>query len=128
MSAVTVNSAVTVAATLRATAGYLERHGWIPGCYYDATSLSFTPAACMVGAIGIVCYGGPVDAPAQMFDDPGFPQFEAALGFLEFFLLFEHDFVSAYEFNDTKGRQASEVVDMLRAAADAWELTRGGAA
>ncbi len=119
--------AVTPAVTLRSAAAYLARHGWIRGCYYDTGALVFTPAACMVGAIGIVCYGGPVDAPAQMFEDPGFPDFEAAIGFLEFFLLFEHGWVSAYEFNDAKGRKACEVIDMLRTAADAWELTRGGA-
>ncbi len=56
--------AVTPAATLRATALYLDRHGWCQGSYYDATAVCFTPAACLVGAIGMVCYGGPVDAPA----------------------------------------------------------------
>ncbi|WP_449369304.1 DUF6197 family protein, partial [Actinoplanes awajinensis] len=63
-------SADTHSTVLRSAALYLERHGWIQGSYYDATSGVFTPPACTVGAIGMVCYGGPVDAPAQMFDDP----------------------------------------------------------
>src|SRR2546423_3321258 len=73
----------TPAVTLRDAALYLDRHGWIQGAYYDATAVVFTPAACMVGAIGMVCYGGPVEAPAQVFGQPGFEQVEAALARLD---------------------------------------------
>ncbi|MGI5182320.1 DUF6197 family protein [Dactylosporangium sp. CA-152071] len=63
-------AAAEVAQTLRDTTLYLQRHGWNQGEYYDATCVRFTPPACLVGAVGIVCYGGPVDAPALNFGDP----------------------------------------------------------
>jgi hypothetical protein len=107
----------TAAPVLRSAALYLERHGWIQGCYYDATSGSFTPPACLVGAIGMACYGGPVDAPAQHFDDPGFLDFEEAVLHLDRYLLV-HDGSESYDFNDAKGRQVADVLHVLRQAAD----------
>jgi hypothetical protein len=107
----------TAAQVLRDAALYLERHGWIQGAYYDATSQTFTPAACMVGAIGMACYGGPVDAPAQHFDDPGFLDFEEAVLHLDRYLLAE-DGSESYEFNDAKGRRAEDVTRVLWQAAD----------
>lgn len=116
-----VTPAVTVATTWRCAAAYLARHGWVQGSYFDQTATCFTPAACLVGALGMVCYGGPVEAPAQMFDDPAFDEFEAALTHLEEFLLFEYEVLSAYEFNDANGRTAEQVITALREAADDWE-------
>jgi hypothetical protein len=113
---------VTPARTLRAAALYLSRHGWVQGSYYDQTATVFTPAACLVGAIAMVCYGGPVEAPAQHFDDPAFGDFEAAITHLDRYIGSRTDADCAYEFNDTPGRAASEVVDALGAAADVWEL------
>ena len=104
------------ARVLRSAALYLERHGWIQGAYYDATSGSFMPPACLVGAIGMVCYGGPVDAPAQHFDDPGFLDFEAAVLHLDRYLLAENSSES-YEFNDARGRRVEDVTSVLRDAA-----------
>ncbi len=104
------------ARVLRSAATYLERHGWIQGAYYDPTSGSFTPPACLVGGIGMVCYGGPVDAPAQHFDDPGFLNFEAAVLHLDRYLLVE-DGSESYEFNDAKGRRLDDVLRVLRDAA-----------
>jgi hypothetical protein len=101
---------------LRSAALYLERHGWFQGCYYDATSGVFTPAACLVGAIGMVCYGGPVDAPAQHFDDPGFLDFEEAVLHLDRYLMVE-DGSESYEFNDARGRRVEDVIRVLRDAA-----------
>ena len=106
----------TAAQVLRDAALYLERHGWIQGAYYDATSGSFTPPACLVGAIGMACYGGPVDAPAQHFDDPGFLDFEEAVLHLDRYLMVE-DGSESYEFNDAKGRRAEDVTRVLRDAA-----------
>jgi hypothetical protein len=106
----------TTARVLRDAATYLQRHGWIQGAYYDATSGSFTPPACLVGAIGMVCYGGPVDAPAQHFDDPGFLDFETAVLHLDRYLLAE-DGSESYEFNDAKGRRPEDVTRVLRDAA-----------
>jgi hypothetical protein len=107
----------TAARVLRSAATYLERYGWIQGAYYDATAQTFTPAACMVGAIGMVCYGGPVDAPAQHFDNPGFLDFEEAVLHLDRYLLVE-DGSESYEFNDAKGRRVEDVLHALRQAAD----------
>ena len=107
----------TVAQVLRSAALYLERHGWIQGAYYDPTATVFTPAADLVGAIGMVCYGGPVDAPAQHFDAPGFLDFEEALLHLDRWLLVQ-DGSEAYEFNDAAGRRAEDVIAVLRQAAD----------
>lgn len=106
----------TAGRVLRSAAVYLERHGWITGAYYDATTGVFTPPACMVGAIGMVCYGGPVDAPAQHFDDPGFLDFEEAVLHLDRYLLVE-DGTESYEFNDARGRTVDQVTDVLRKAA-----------
>lgn len=104
------------ARVLRSAAVYLERHGWVQGAYYDATSRLFTPAADMVGAIAMVCYGGPCEAPAQHFDDPGFLDFEAAVLHLDRYLLAE-DGSEVYEFNDAKGRRLEDVLRVLRDAA-----------
>ncbi|WP_127501204.1 DUF6197 family protein [Actinoplanes solisilvae] len=101
---------------LRSAALYLQRHGWTQGAYYDATTGIFTPPADMVGAIGMVCYGGPVDAPAQHFDSPGFLDFEAAVLHLDRYLLAENGSES-YEFNDAKGRRLDDVLYVLRDAA-----------
>ncbi|MEV6493725.1 hypothetical protein AB0M20_34665 [Actinoplanes sp. NPDC051633] len=106
----------TAASVLRSAAVYLERHGWIQGAYYDPSATVFTPAADMAGAIGMVCYGGPVEAPAQHFDDPGFLDFEEAMLHLDRFLLVENGSQS-YEFNDAKGRRAEDVIGVLREAA-----------
>ena len=106
----------TAARVLRSAALYVERHGWIQGAYYDATAQVFTPAACLVGAIGMVCYGGPVDAPAQHFDDPGYLDFEEAMLHLDRYLLAE-DGSESYEFNDARGRRVEDVTRVLRDAA-----------
>jgi hypothetical protein len=111
----------TVGATLREVVRYLAKHGWVQCAYYDSTGGSFTPPSCLVGALGMVCYGGPVDAPAQMFDDPAFARFEATLTYLDGFLTDEYGQV-AYEFNDARGRSFEAVVYALLKAADQWSL------
>jgi hypothetical protein len=113
----------TAASVLRSAALYLERYGWVQGAYYDQTATCFTPAACMVGAIAMVCYGGPVEAPAQHFDDPGYLDFEEAVLHLDRWLLV-NDGAEAYEFNDATGRTVGDVIDALwqAAATPAGEL------
>ncbi|RZU50679.1 hypothetical protein EV385_2457 [Krasilnikovia cinnamomea] len=108
---------VTAGRVLQSAALYLERHGWIQGAYYDPSATCFTPAACLVGAIGMVCYGGPVDAPAQHFDNPGFLDFEEAVLHLDRYLLVA-DGSESYEFNDAKGRTPQQVTHALREAAE----------
>jgi hypothetical protein len=109
---VTSEDLVTIARTLRDTALYLSRYGWIQGAYLDQTATVFTPAACTVGAIGMVCYGGPADAPAQMFDDPGFGDFEAAVALLDRELTARSS-QNVYEWNDDRSRTRAEVLQAL---------------
>ena len=116
-----VTGLVTPARTLRAVALYLARHGWFQGAYYDLTSTVFTPAACVVGGMAMVCYGGPVDCPAHLFDEPGFDEFEAAFAVLDAYVSDRGLGSTAYEFNDAKGRTAIEVIAALNAAADDWD-------
>jgi hypothetical protein len=107
----------TAGNVLRWAALYLERHGWIQGAYYDAAAVVFTPAADMVGALAMVCYGGPCETPTQHFDDPGFLDFEEALLHLDRYCLV-HDGCIAYDFNDAPDRQVADVLQALRQAAD----------
>jgi len=118
------DTTVTPARTLRAAGLYLSRYGWVQGSYFDQAATVFTPAACIVGAIAIVCYGGSVEAPAQHFDAPEFGDFEAALNFLDRYLVgtTARTVGCAYEFNDAPGRTREGVVNVLEAAADVWEL------
>jgi hypothetical protein len=117
---------VTPATTLRAAAMYLDQHGWCQGGYYEQTGRGIMPAACTVGAIGMVCYGSQVDAPAQHFDHPGWGDFETAVADIDRYLIVEHD-LDVYSFNDAKGRTAEQVTAALRQAADEWDRTEGGA-
>jgi hypothetical protein len=114
--------ATTPARVLREAAVYLTRRGWVQGCYYDQTATVFDPAACTVGAIGMVCYGGPVDAPALNHTDPGFAAFEAAVAYLDGWLI-EHYGQDVYSFNDTPGRAVCDVVVSMRSAAFEWDHT-----
>lgn len=107
---------INVPDVLRSAALYLERHGWVQGSYYDPTATIFTPAADLVGAIAMVCYGGPCEAPSQHFTDPGFADFEAAVLHMDRWLLVM-DGSEAYEFNDAKDRTSGQVIDALRKAA-----------
>jgi hypothetical protein len=108
------------ARTLRDAATYLRRHGWIQGAYYDSTVDGLHPAACTVGAIGMVCYGRPVPAPAQMFDRPGHDEFEAAVSYLDCLLEDERGH-GVYEWNDDRARTVEEVLHVLTAVADTCE-------
>ncbi len=112
---------VNVGSVLRQAARYLARHGWVQGAYYDQAATVFTPAACTVGAIGTVCYGGPVEAPAQMFTEPEFEYFEAALAWLDGFVFLTYGFESSYDFNDEPGQTRDDVVRVLGEAAGAWD-------
>ena len=116
----------TVARTLRDTAWYLHRHGWVQGYFYDPSATVFTPAACLVGALGMVCYGGPVDAPALNYEDPGYAQFDAALSYLDVYLAGRWYAQNGYEFNDARGRTLAHVIAVLFEAATAWEHAADG--
>jgi hypothetical protein len=114
-------SATGPARTLRDAAAYLRHHGWIQGAYYDQAATVVTPAACTVGAIGMVCYGRPVPAPAQMFDRPGFDEFEAAVSYLDQMLKDTYGQDDVYTWNDDKHRTTEDVLDVLAEVADTCE-------
>jgi len=105
-------------ATLLATGRYLFTHGWIQQDYY-ANSGSLHPAACLVGALAMVSYGYPAEAPAENFSHPAFDTFEAAMCRLGGFLThtYGRDLGDVYTFNDTPGRNVGEVLTMLHDAA-----------
>ncbi|MDG6102349.1 hypothetical protein Daura_43520 [Dactylosporangium aurantiacum] len=107
-----------VRSTLLAVAGYLSEHGWIQKEYYADPSC-LTPAACTVGALSVVAYGYPAEAPADNFTHPGFDTFEAAMCHLGGYLT--HTYGQAcgdpYTFNDAPDRTVGEVLAMLREAA-----------
>jgi hypothetical protein len=123
----TVTALITPAVTLRAAATYIVRYGWCQGGYYEQTDRGILPAACIVAAIGMVCYGYQVDAPAMNFEDPGWGDFEAAVAWLDRYLAARYGLddnglpVEAYSFNDTRGRLVQEVIAALREAAHQWD-------
>jgi hypothetical protein len=114
-------SAATVTRTLLDAACYLRRHGWIQGAYYDQADSGMFPAACTVGAISMVCYGSPVQAPALMFEHPGFAQFEAAVSYLDSTLRDDCDQESVYTWNDDRCRTVRDVLHMLSEIAESFE-------
>src|SRR5262245_65637472 len=119
-------STVTPSDTLRAAALYLAGHGWIQGSYYDLAASGFAPAACVVGAIGMVCYGGPVEAPAEHSDEPGFAEFDDAVTHLDAFVQARSDADSAYGLNDTPGRPMAPVVAGMGDAAPGRDHRHAG--
>jgi hypothetical protein len=114
-------AAATVPRTLRDAAAYLARHGWIQGAYYDSDASGSNPAACTVGAIAMVCYGGPQPAPALMFDKPGYLEFEAAVSYLDATLRDECDQESVYTWNDDRARTLKDVLQVLVEVAECCE-------
>ena len=124
---VTEQPVTTPAATLRAAATYLAAHGWTQGAYYDTSANPVTPAACTIGAIGVVCYGEPILAPALNYDDPAWVDFDAARQALDEYLLPRYG-VEAYGFNDDRDRTAGQIIEALRAAAELWQHIHGGGA
>jgi hypothetical protein len=122
---VTEQTVTTPAATLRAAAHYLARHGWTQGGYYEPTGTGIDPAACVVGAIGVVCYGEPNFAPAMNYNAPAWAEFDTARQVLDDYLLPRYG-QEAYGFNDDRDRTAEQVIGALHAAAERWEQTQGG--
>ncbi|GIJ52468.1 hypothetical protein Val02_93540 [Virgisporangium aliadipatigenens] len=114
--------------TLRDMVLYTDRYGWVQGDYYDRTAVVLFPPACIVAGLGMVCYGERVDAPALHFEHPGFGEFEAAMAWLERYLVDRFpdgddngNPMTAYGFNDARGRTYEEVRAVVLAAADLWE-------
>ncbi len=134
----TGNVEATPGQTLRDAALYLQRHGWTQGAHYDFTADTFgpTPPACVRGAIAIACYGEAVDNPWTT-DRPEQPQFTTVAAFFDDYLYLHHIHtltdvdddtdLCAVWWNDQPERTARQVIDVLRAAADDWDHTHGGA-
>jgi hypothetical protein len=77
----------------------------------------------------MVCYGRAVPAPAQMFDRPGFDEFEAAVSYLDQMLKDTYGQDDVYTWNDDKHRSSEDVLDVLAEVADTCDgaSTVGGA-
>jgi hypothetical protein len=83
----------------------------------------FTPAACTVGAIGIVCYGGPCDAPALNHCAPEWADFDDTVRYLDGWLRENYGpDVDVYSFNDVNDRTGGEVIKALTSAAGDWDM------
>lgn len=130
--ALTGGSDQSPAQTLRAVALYLEQHGWTQEAYYGSGP-DLTPSACVLGGIGIVVHGEPVDNP-ESSDLPGHSAFQAARRTLRNSLWeaeqIDSDWDSVGWWNDVLNRTAEQVIQACRDAADAYDrgLTPGGAA
>jgi hypothetical protein len=118
--------AMTPADILRGAARYLETHGWHQGALYAGSS--HTPAACAIGAIGMIACGGRL-APTN--PRGARPTYRAATTALHTYLHTatggQHRRVS--DWNDASGRTAAEVIAALRGAAEQYDQdhTAGGA-
>ena len=58
----------------------------------------------------MVCYGSPVQAPALMFEHPGFARFDAAVSYLDGTLRDECDQESVYTWNDDRDRTVGDIL------------------
>src|SRR5215472_4086506 len=110
--------AETVAFTLRDAAKYLRLYGWIQGAYFDTDTDPFKPPACTVGAIAMVCYGHPYEAPAQRFGQHGHNEFEATVSYLDQILKDTYGQDDVYTWNDDRARTVGEVIRVLHQVAD----------
>src|SRR5262249_49606418 len=93
----------------------------IQGAYYDMDAPGGNPAACLAGAIAMVCYGEPVQSPALMWDKPGFVDFDATVSYLDATLRDECGQDYVYTWNDDRDRTVEEVLHMLSEVADLCE-------
>jgi hypothetical protein len=99
---------------LLAAGKYLVEHGWNQREYYtDANAVH--PAACVVGALSMVCYGYPAEDPANNVNHPAYETFDAAVGRLDWYITdtFGSALAGVYGFNDADSRTVGEVLAVL---------------
>lgn len=114
-----------VGSTLLSAAHYLSEHGWTQHEYYADTH-SLNPAVCTAGALSMVCYGYPAEAPADNCTHPSYGAFQSAMVRLHTYIgdLFGDELGGVYGFNDTPGRTVADVLAILRDAALALPAPR----
>ncbi len=120
------------AVVLRGAARYLQSHGWMQGTYYPNGTTSPFPPACLVGAISMAVHGRRTSSPfladghvsTACVDAVGvFIDYLHATGQIPAFAVvddFEDD-PAPFDYNDTPGRTADQVIAALLAAADDYE-------
>jgi hypothetical protein len=123
----------TPAETLRDAALYLERRGWYRSEFFDFEADPAFPPACAVGAARVALFGEPLAGLTRVQDQA----LNAVLVVLADYLTDprdDDDLAYLYsptnrigDWNDAYGRTADEVIATLRAAADDWDRTHGGA-
>ncbi|OKI42299.1 DUF6197 family protein [Micromonospora sp. CB01531] len=120
---------LTPADTLRCAARYLELHGWTRGVYYRVTHDTPFPPACAAGAIGMAAHGRCIWLPHDYKAKPGVRDYTRALDALSDFLDVNGDtgYDDPLDWNDDPWRTAEQVITTLRAAADDYDRTHGGA-
>ncbi len=118
-------SVTTPAVTLQLAAVYLERFGWTKGRYFDGDG--HTPAACLDGAVLMVCHGQRTDHAASKLDVAAVDEWYRALDALEGYLGERFGYLRSFHFNDSEGRTAAQAIQALKDAA-AWFTSRDGAA
>ncbi|GAA3252285.1 hypothetical protein ACFO1B_44200 [Dactylosporangium siamense] len=101
---------------LLAAGKYLSEHGWNQREYY-ADPNAVNPAACLVGALSMVCYGYPAADPSGNVTHPCWPTFATAVQQLNTYADDTFGEIGGvYGFNDVDGRTVGEVLAVL------WEV------
>lgn len=115
---------ITPADTLRNAATYLTVHGWTTGSLFDRSTGAVFPPACASGAIRMATFGD----SSPLADGDYFGYYLAHAFMAAFLSGADHPCLPIRQWNDREGQTAEAVIAALRAAADAWESTHGGAA
>jgi len=118
----------TPADVLRRAADHIDRHGFNQGSYYDNPSAT-SPAVCTDGALRIAAYGEPIATVSDT--DAEYATYNTAHKWFSDYLYanlgtHEGQPIGVHAWNDSPHTTGADVVDTLRAAADAWDTKNQG--